>query len=173
MNETGIDLSFEFIEITPRVVIANYKEYFDVNASAIILNNFIIVIDTLLFPRQSREFREQLEKKYKLPVKYLFITHCHSDHYFGIASYKDIEIFGSSMLIGNLNKRKKENWTEEAFEEWKTSEPEYTEFINEIEILIPTIEFEKKHNIADNDLLVEFYVAVRWGVELKKVGMDF
>lgn len=159
MNESGIDLRFELIEISSRVLIANFKDYFDVNASAIIMNNFIIVIDTLLFPRQSKEFREKLEKKYRLPVKYLFITHYHSDHFLGIASFKDVEFFGSSTLIENLNKRKKENWTEEAFEEWKKSESEYTEFINEIEILIPKIGFDEKRVITDNDLHVEFYIS--------------
>jgi glyoxylase-like metal-dependent hydrolase (beta-lactamase superfamily II) len=159
MTESGNDLSISLIDVSPRILIANFKEYFKVNASAIILNNFIIVIDTLLFPRQSKEFREQLEKKYELPVKYLFITHCHSDHYFGIASFKDVEFIGSSILIESLNRRKKENWTEEAFKEWKESEPEYAEYINEIEILIPIKGFDEKFVLADNDLYVEFYVS--------------
>lgn len=68
MNESGIDLRFELIEISSRVLIANFKDYFDVNASAIIMNNFIIVIDTLLFPRQSKE----LLKLYKY-LRFMFI----------------------------------------------------------------------------------------------------
>ena len=154
-NETNIAIRFE--EVSSRAVIANFKEYFDVNASAIILDNFIIVIDTLFYPRQAKEFRETLEKKYNLPVKYLFITHCHGDHFLGVSTFKDIEIFGSSALIENLKKKKEESWTEEAFEEWKKSEPEYTDLINEIEIVIPAIGFDEKRVITDNDLQVEFY----------------
>ncbi len=147
----------ELKEVTPRTILVKFKEYFDLNAGAIILNNFIIVIDTLMYPRQAKEFREKLEEKYNLPVKFLFITHYHADHLFGAAPFKDIEIFGSSTLIENMKKRKKENWTEEAFNEWKKEEPELAELIDEIEIVIPIKGFENKYKINDEGLIVEFY----------------
>jgi len=147
----------ELKEVTPHTILVNFKEYFDLNAGAIILNNFIIVIDTLMYSRQAKEFREKLEEKYNLPVKFLFITHYHADHLFGAVPFKDIEIFGSSTLIENMKKRKKENWTEEAFNEWKKEEPEIAELIDEIDIIIPTIGFKTKRIIKDDRLNVEFY----------------
>jgi len=157
MNKITTILSIKLEEVTPRTIIVNFKDYFDLNAGAIILNNFIIVIDTLMYPRQAKEFKEKLEKKYALPVKYLFITHYHADHLFGVAPFKDVEIFGSSTLIENIKKRKEKDWTKEAFNEWKKEEPELAELIDEIEIIIPTNGFENKRVINDNGLNVEFY----------------
>jgi cyclase len=157
MNEITSKFPIEFKEVTPHTILINFKDYFEVNAGAIILNNFIIVIDALMYPIQAKQFREKLETKYNLPVKYLFITHYHADHLFGIAAFKDIEIFGSSLLIENLKKRKEENWTTEAFNEWKKEEPEIEEFIDEIEIIIPTEGFKTKRIIKDDGLSVEFY----------------
>ncbi len=157
MNKLAKLKPIELKEVTPRTILVNFKEYFDLNAGAIILNNFIIVIDTLMYPRQAKEFREKLEKKYRLPVKFLFITHYHADHLFGAVPFKDVEIFGSSTLIENMKKRKEENWTKEAFDEWKKEEPDIAELIDEIEIIIPTKGFKNKCEIDDNGLKVEFY----------------
>jgi glyoxylase-like metal-dependent hydrolase (beta-lactamase superfamily II) len=147
----------EFKEVTPHTILVNFKDYFNLNAGAIILNNFIIVIDTLMYPVQAKGFRERLEMKFSLPVKYLFITHYHADHLFGVAAFKDIEIFGSSLLIENMKKRKEENWTTEAFNEWKKEEPTIAEMIDEIEIIIPTNGFKTKRVIEDDGLNVKFY----------------
>ncbi len=157
MNKIAKILPVELKEVTPHTIIVNFKDYFDLNAGAIILSNFIIVIDTLMYPRQAKQFREKLEKKYNLPVKYVFITHYHADHLFGVVSFKDVEIFGSSNLIESMKQRKEENWTTEAFDEWKKEEPEIAELIDEIEIIIPTKGFENKYIISDNGLNVEFY----------------
>lgn len=157
MNKKPINISIELKEVTQHTMIANYKDYFNLNAGAVILNNFIIVIDPLLFPRQAKEFRQKLEKKYRIPVKYLFITHYHSDHNFGVAPFKDVEIFGCYNLIENLKFKKKKAWIKEAFDEWKKTEPDYEKFIDEIEIIIPDKGFDKKRVINDNGLQVEFY----------------
>jgi len=74
------EIEFEFIEVTNRIAVAQFKGLMDVNAAAIALDNFIVVIDTLYYPVQSREFRNRVEEKYNLPVKYVLITHFHGDH---------------------------------------------------------------------------------------------
>jgi len=157
MAKTTINISIELKEVTPHTMVANYKDYFDLNASAIALNNFIIVIDALVYPRQAKEFREYLEQKYNLPVKFLFITHFHGDHVYGMSSFKDVEIFGSVSLIKNMKERMNKSWTKEAFDDWKKNEPETAELVDEIEIIIPHNSFETKHVIVDKGLRVEFF----------------
>lgn len=159
MSKKPVNLTFEFNQVSKHTVIANYKEYFNLNAGAIILKNYILVIDTLIYPRQAKEFRDKLEAGYNLPVKYLFITHCHSDHFFGVASFKDVEIFGSNKLIEILKKKKEENWTKQAFDEWKRSEPELKDIIDEIEIIIPKWGFDSQWVLNDNGLKVEFFLS--------------
>lgn len=157
MNKKPVDISIVIKEVSPHAVVANYKDYFKLNAGAIILENFIIVIDPLLFPKQAKEFREKIEKKFGLPVKFLFITHYHSDHIFGISAFKDVEIFGCNELIKNLRNKKENAWTKEAFEDWKKTEPEYASYIEEIEIFIPQSGFDSKFTISDNLYEVEFF----------------
>ncbi|MHA2602862.1 MAG: MBL fold metallo-hydrolase [Candidatus Thorarchaeota archaeon SMTZ1-83] len=155
MTDAIIDFSVE--EVSPRAVAANYESYFGVKAGAVALYDFIVVIDTLLYPRQAKKLREELEAKYELPVKYLFITHFHGDHHYGAAAFKDVEVFGSNALIDNMKRRTEEGWTKEAFDGWKKEEPDFAEYIEEIEIVIPNRGFEKERVIRNKDLQMEFY----------------
>jgi glyoxylase-like metal-dependent hydrolase (beta-lactamase superfamily II) len=157
MNSLPSSLEFDLIEVSPRVVVANYKDCFGVNAAAIILSNFTICVDTLFYPPQGRAFRKIVESKYKLPVKYLFLTHYHGDHVFGMASFKDIEVFGSQELIKNMKRRMKEQWTKDEFEKWKDEEPELADVISQIEVWLPDYGFKGSHTISDGDLRAEFY----------------
>ncbi|MFX1603814.1 MAG: MBL fold metallo-hydrolase [Promethearchaeota archaeon] len=155
MTDPIIDFAIE--EVSPRAVAASYESYFSVKAGAVALEDFIVVIDTLLYPRQAKKLRAEIEAKYELPVKYLFITHFHGDHHYGAAQFKDVEIFGSNDLIENMKRRREEGWTKEAFDAWKKEEPDFAEYIDEIEIVIPTTGFENERVIRNKDLQLEFY----------------
>ncbi|MFW9793379.1 MAG: MBL fold metallo-hydrolase, partial [Candidatus Thorarchaeota archaeon] len=143
--------------MTPRTVVATYEQFWGVNAGAIALDDFIIVIDTLQFPRQAMKLRSYAEDKFGLPVEHLFITHFHGDHHFGAAAFKDVEIFGSNALIERMKLRMKEGWKKEDFDKWKEDAPEFVEYIEGVEITLPTGGFEKERIITNNDLRVEFY----------------
>ena len=150
-------IDFDINEPTARTVVATYKEFWNVNTGAVALDDFIIIIDALLFPRQSKMFREHVESKFGVPVKYLFITHFHGDHHYGAATFKDVEIFGSNALIERMKQKMKVGWKKEDFDKWKADEPEYVEYIDEVEIVLPTVGFEKERIIKNNDLQMEFY----------------
>ncbi|MCG3220169.1 MAG: hypothetical protein H7641_02215, partial [Candidatus Heimdallarchaeota archaeon] len=62
MDESKIGLPFEIIELASNTVYTTWKDYYDLNAGAIILNNFIVIIDSLSYPRQAKDFREKIEK---------------------------------------------------------------------------------------------------------------
>ena len=157
MDESKIGLPFEIKELAPNTVYITWKDYYDLNAGAIILNNFIVVVDSLSYPRQAKDFREKIEKKYDLPIKYLFITHKHGDHIFGMSAFKDIEIFGSKTLVENMKRQTEERWTKDVFDDWKKREPELAEFIGEIEMIIPQTVFDNEYVIEDENLEINFF----------------
>lgn len=151
----GIDFELETVhERTVAVVDENLEGG---NAGAVALRNFVVAVDPTMKPATARLFRKKLEQHFNLPVKFLFITHCHGDHVWGAAPFKDTCIVGSRVLTQNILKRKQTDWTPEAFEEWKQKEPNKADWIDEIEIFLPTLGFQQGLEIRDNDLLVELY----------------
>jgi len=154
---TSPTIEFKIHQVAPRTIIATYEDYYSVTAGAIALDDFIIMIDTLVYPRQAKIFREHVESTFGLPVKYLFITHFHGDHLYGSVTLKDVEIFSSNATIERMKRKMTEGWKQEDFDRWKEEDPEFVEYIDEIEIILPSVGFEKKRTISNNDLQVEFY----------------
>ncbi|TFG17998.1 MAG: MBL fold metallo-hydrolase [Promethearchaeota archaeon] len=146
-------------KIAPRTIVAFYEDYFELNAGSIILDNFILVIDTLLYPSQTREFRAYLDQNYKQPIKYLLLTHFHGDHLLGMGEFKsnDIEVLGTEQLVDNMKNRLENNWSQESIAKWKEEEPDNTEDFDAIDLFLPHRTFEKSHVIEDGSLRVEFY----------------
>ncbi|MFX0016186.1 MAG: MBL fold metallo-hydrolase [Promethearchaeota archaeon] len=144
-------ISINYLEINKRTFAAISEDFI---AGAISFDNFIIVIDSTLFPYTGKKLRNQVEKVFKLPVKFLFLTHYHGDHLWGISAFKDVNILGSELLIKNaVNERPIQ---QARFEEWMNKDPEKAKFINEIDTaFFPTITFMNKVKIFDGDLSVE------------------
>jgi len=139
-------------EVTPRTVIVTTE---NCNAGAIVLNNFIVAIDPTMFPVTAKQFREDVEKKFSKPVKYLLITHYHGDHVFGSAPFRDTKTIGSNKLVEGIKGKLESQWAKEAFNEWIKQEPERKEDIKSIEVILPEISFENNYMIKDDDLQIE------------------
>ena len=57
--------------------------YAQVNAGAIVGQDWSILIDTLAYPEETNEIRDFLENRLSKPVRYIINTHYHSDHTLG------------------------------------------------------------------------------------------
>ena len=154
-----MNIEFELEQVSERTTAVTAPELRS-TAGAVALDNFIVTIDPTMKPPAARAFRQKLEQRFDLPVKFLLVTHCHGDHVFGAGPFKDTCIVGSTELTANILKRKDTEWSPEAFEQWKQNNPdEDTDWVDEVEILVPTLSFRDKLEIRDGDLVVEFYYA--------------
>lgn len=72
------------------------------NFGGIALGDFSVAIDCGRSIIVGSEFKQQLEKYFQLPVKYLILTHTHSDHRNGIDAFTENEIILSTKCYQNL-----------------------------------------------------------------------
>ncbi|UCG01289.1 MAG: MBL fold metallo-hydrolase [Candidatus Heimdallarchaeota archaeon] len=126
----------------------------DFIAGAIALNNFIIIIDSTLFPYTGKIMRNYIEKFFRLPVRFLYLTHYHGDHLWGISAFNGVEILASDQLIENVANEKPIQSAR--FEEWKKKDPEKTKLIDAIDTTFSVnITFTNLMKIHDEDIFVE------------------
>jgi glyoxylase-like metal-dependent hydrolase (beta-lactamase superfamily II) len=67
------------------------------NIGAIALETMLVVIDSSDRYFHAKKFRERIENHFRLPTKYLVITHSHADHIGGLDAFTDSEIICSEL----------------------------------------------------------------------------
>ncbi len=70
----------------------------DSNAGAVALDTFIVAVDPSSTADSAPIFRRGIEEHFKLPTKYLHVTHYHGDHTKGIGAFRDTVVVGTSQL---------------------------------------------------------------------------
>ena len=78
--------------------------YAQVNAGAVIGQDWAVVIDTLAFPEETLEIREFIEEELKRKVRYVINTHYHADHSWGNCYFPGAYILSHALCRENLAK---------------------------------------------------------------------
>jgi cyclase len=124
------------------------------NAAAIIFDDFIVAVDVGMRPYAARLFREALESTYRRPVRLACVTHCHADHTFGLQAFKDVTVFGSRRLADALERSP--DWSPEARARRRQDDPEGGGWLDEVELVVPSLRFDGRMDVANNGMLAEF-----------------
>jgi len=70
--------------------IATDNKGFISNASVIFTDEGIVIFDALGSPSLSQKLVNEIRKKSSKPIKKVFISHYHADHFFGTQTFKDL-----------------------------------------------------------------------------------
>lgn len=98
--------------VTENVYVFQSEAYAQVNAGAIITDEGTVVIDTLPFPRETREMLDFLRTESKRGVRYVIDTHYHADHVYGNYLFTEADIISSERCRELLRKSGEKNLNE-------------------------------------------------------------
>ena len=82
--------------------------YAQVNAGAVIGQDWAVVIDTLAFPDETLAIREFIEEELKRKVRYVINTHYHADHSWGNCFFPGAYVFSHALcrdLLENFGQK--------------------------------------------------------------------
>lgn len=114
--------------------------YAQVTASAVVHREGIVVMDTLPYPKETREMIDYLNSLGKGKIKYLINSHWHADHTFGNYLFDaDVQLVCHKRCYDNLVA-----YGQLAIDEAKANNPEF----EEVQLRIPDIIFD------DGDLVL-------------------
>ena len=145
-----MDLKYDLEVVTPHTV-ANTRGVGRGNAGAVSLRNFTIAIDSTIYAKTALLFRQNLEKHFNLPIKYLIFTHYHADHIFGIGPFSDLTTISSEQMIENMKSEGIKKQYEMRVKEFPKQDP----LAEGVEFKLPTVGFNDKLIIYDDDLHIE------------------
>ena len=108
--------------------------YAQVNAGAIVGQDWSILIDTLAYPEETKEIRDFLEGRLSKPVRYIINTHYHSDHTLGNCWFPGATILSHSLCRTLLATRGKRTLA--------AAKRTHRELRN-LKVVLPSVVFEK------------------------------
>ncbi|MBI5033241.1 MAG: MBL fold metallo-hydrolase [Chloroflexi bacterium] len=121
--------------VTENVYVFTSEAYAQVTAGAIITNEGTIVIDTLPFPRETREMIDFLRSESRRGIRYVVNTHHHADHVYGNYLFEEADIVSSEKCREIMRKTGEKNLAEA-----KAQTPE----LAQVTLRLPNIVFPDK-----------------------------
>jgi glyoxylase-like metal-dependent hydrolase (beta-lactamase superfamily II) len=107
--------------------------YAQVTAGAVITPEGSILIDTLVFPEETRAIKHFLETRLTCPVRYVINTHYHADHTYGTCFFPDAQVAAHAKCFELLDTRGRDGL---ALAQQSTPE------LRDIQIVLPHMVFE-------------------------------
>ena len=121
--------------VTENVYVFTSEAYAQATAGAIITSEGTVVIDTLPFPRETREMLDFLRAESKRGIRYVINTHHHADHVYGNFLFEEADIISSERCREVMRKSGEKNLAEA-----KQQTPE----LAEVKLRLPNLTFPEK-----------------------------
>jgi cyclase len=107
--------------------------YAQVTASAIITSAGAVVVDTLVYPEETRQIKRFVESRLGIPVAYVINTHYHADHTTGTCFFEGARVVSHALCRSLLDQRGRQS-----LEKSKAS----SEDLREVELVLPDLVFD-------------------------------
>lgn len=128
--------------VTENVYVFTSEAYAQVTAGAVVTSEGTVVIDTLPFPRETREMIDFLRGESRRGIRYVINTHHHADHVYGNYLFEEADIVASEKCREVMRKTGEKNLAEA-----KQQTPELTEVV----LRLPNIAVPDKISIYLGD----------------------
>ncbi len=128
--------------ITERLFVFRSDEYAQVTASLALTSAGAVLIDTLLYPEETRRIRRFAEEGLGAQVSHLILTHFHADHATGAGFFPEARIVAHQRCRELLDTRGRES-----LRQLQASSPEF----DGLEIALPQITFESALRLEIGD----------------------
>src|SRR5579862_7319316 len=106
--------------------------YAQVTAGALITSRGAVLIDTLLYPSETRSIKTFLEDRLGCPITYVINTHYHADHTYGTCLFPHATVVSHSLCYDLLDTRGREGLAQ--------AQGSFSEF-NALEVILPNMLF--------------------------------
>jgi cyclase len=131
--------------VTENIYVFTSEAYAQVTAGAIITSEGTIIVDTLPFPRETREMIEFLRGESSRGIRYVIDTHHHADHVYGNYLFEEADIISSERCREVMRKSGEKNLAEA-----KTQTPE----LAEVQLRLPNLTFPDKLTMHLGDRVI-------------------
>ncbi len=122
--------------IADDIYVFTSERYAQVTASALLTSEGAVLIDTLVFPDETRAIKTFVEGRLNTPIRYVINTHYHADHTYGTYMFPSATIISHALCFDLLDTRGREG-----LKQAQRNMPEFAD----VEIALPQYVFLNGH----------------------------
>lgn len=134
--------------VTDDIYIFTSDLYAQVTAGVIITTLGAILIDTLVYPEETRQIRRFIEERLGTTVRYVVNTHFHADHTTGTCFFRGAQVIAHARCRELLDQRGRES-----LERAKTSAVE----MRDVELVLPNVVFDSSLTLYIGNKTLQFW----------------
>lgn len=134
--------------VTDDIIIFVSDLYAQVTATAIITSEGVVLFDTLLYPDETRQIKQYIEKRLNLTVRYVINSHFHADHTMGTSLFEDAQIISHQLCREKLNARGRSS-----FQQTKSM----LDDMSDIDLVLPQIVFDDRFTLQLGNKTLEMW----------------
>lgn len=124
--------------ITDHIFVFRSDQYAQVTAGLVLTGEGAVLIDTLLYPEETKLIRRYIEEGLGASVKYVINTHFHADHSSGTCFFPEAQVIAHELCREMLDVRGRES-----LRQLKDSAAEFYP----VELILPDITFEDEMSL--------------------------
>ena len=115
-----------------------------------------LIVDTGYYPEKCKAVKSFIEDHMNIEIKYVFNTHSHADHVFGNQVFST-DIISSKLCAVNMKQKLEEDWADAEIEKEMSQSSRLQEEWKELEIVLPSITFNREMQISLSNIELNFY----------------
>ena len=121
--------------VTDDIYVFTSDRYAQVTAGVVATSEGAVVIDTLVYPEETRIIRRFVEERLEIPVRYVINTHFHADHTTGTCFFPDATVVAHERTWDLLDRRGRES-----LERARVNSPE----MRDVVLVLPDLMFDSR-----------------------------
>ena len=136
-------------EISNSVVFSENK--YGSNTACIALEKELVFIEAGMNTLKAKDFRSEMEKKFKRKASTLILTHGHIDHFFAMGAFADLQVIAAKEAKPKIERFVKAEFTDEIIANFEKYFPTFTEAAKDANLFMPEKWVDGKKTIGQND----------------------
>lgn len=134
--------------VTDDIYVFTSDLYAQVTAGVVLTTQGAVLIDTLVYPEETRLMRRFIEERLGAPIHYVVNTHFHADHTTGTCFFRGARVISHSLCRELLDQRGRES-----LERTKTASND----MRDVELVLPDMVFDKSLTLYLGNKTLQFW----------------
>lgn len=121
--------------VTEDILVFTSDLYVQVTAGIVVTTDGLVLIDTLLYPEETRQIKQYIENRLQQPIRYIINTHHHADHTTGTSLFEKTTVVSHQLCREILDSRGRES-----LERLKDGSSD----MSEVQLILPDVVFDER-----------------------------